>query len=841
VKLELLARASLRFYGRHPWQLVLAVAGIALGVAVFVGIQLANDSARRAFELSSSAVRGQTTHRLLPLGERLDESVYLDLKRDRRFVASTPVLEVPVTIELPAVGRTDGSQLSIGATLEGVDLIEASAVRGVGGIAAGGGDPLALIAEPDTIVVPESIATRFGIGAGDDLALVVGGRTSTVRVIGTSAADAGQDARLVADVATAQELAGLEGFLSRIDLRLDAAAAGDLSATPPAGTVLVSALAEDRDLGELTRAFETNLTALGLLALVVGMFLIYSTISFTIVQRWRSIAILRAIGLDRRELLAKLLGEALVIGVTGTLLGLLLGRALAGGLLELVLRTLDDLYFRRALAGAASSRFIFVYSAAIGIGATLLSALVPAAMASRREIAGATRSRLERGAHRLAWRFAVAAVPTFAAAGIILGLAARSLFAGFVALFLVLVAGAMLIPLATHGLMRVLERPLGKAAGLPGRMAARGVTDSLSRTGVATAALAVAVATVLSIGLMIGSFRSSLIDWIDTTVTADLYLDIDPDATGLEPALEAIEALPEVVGMSRMRAARVATIDGSFDLRAAAPGPEGYGLDITLPANASAGELLADDHALLVSEPLAFRRGMTPGDTLELPTAAGLEDFRIAGIYRDYNTAGAELVMALGGYRRLFGDAGLTSVGVHLAPGSDEARVTDRIRALLGPDRAGRIRSTRFIREISLVIFDRTFQVTEVLRLLAGLVAFLGIMSAVMALQLEREREFAVLRSLGMSVRELFGQNLAQTSLLGLTAGLAATPLGIALAWLLVHVINLRSFGWTMDFVVPAGPMLAGLAMAIGAAVLAGLYPAWVGARADMGLAWRDD
>jgi putative ABC transport system permease protein len=167
--------------------------------------------------------------------------------------------------------------------------------------------------------------------------------------------------------------------------------------------------------------------------------------------------------------------------------------------------------------------------------------------------------------------------------------------------------------------------------------------------------------------------------------------------------------------------------------------------------------------------------------------------------------------------------------------------VVAAIRAIPGlAGRAG-IRSTRGIRDASLLIFDRTFQVTEVLRLRAAIVAFLGILSALMALGLEREREFAVLRSMGLSIRALFGQNLAQTALLGLTAGLAALPLGAALAWMLVHVINRRSCGWTMDFVVAPAPLLAGLAMALAAAVLAGIYPSWVGARADMGLAWRDD
>jgi putative ABC transport system permease protein len=835
MKLRLLWLSSVRFYGRHPWQLLLAVAGIALGVAVFVGIELANDSARRAFDASSTAAVEQTTHRLLPVARLMPESRYRALKHDPRFVDSAPIVEAPVSLALPG-----GRALDI--TLEGIDPIEEPGVRGLRGAVAAGANAQRLLTEPGAILMPEGIAARFGFEPDASVEISAGGRARQATVIGTIDADNFGSPRIVADIATAQELAGLLGSLSRIDLKLDASAAAALAGDPPEGTVLVPAAAEDQMLRELTRAFNTNLTALGLLALVVGMFLIYSTISFTIVQRWRSIAVLRAIGLDRRELLAKLLLEALAIGVVGTLSGLVLGRLLSSGLLELVLRTLDDLYFRRALGAATPSRLIYVASAALGIGATLVSALIPAVMAARREITSSTRGRLERDAKTLAKRFAFASLPAAAAAGGILLVTDRGLTAAFVALFLALVAGAMLVPLVTHGLMRCLEGPMSRLAGLPGRMAVRGVTDSLSRTGVATAALAVAVATVMSIGLMIGSFRSSLIEWIDTTVTADLYVDIDPDRPGdIEPALASIAALPGVTGLSRMRVDRVTSASGELGLRAQAPGPEGYGLDVTDPEGATADELLAADYTLLIAEPLAYRFGLGPGDSLELPTPTGLHRFEIRGIYRDYNTGGAELSISLGAYRRAFDDDSLTSIGVHLAPGADESQIADAIRERLGGSRQTRIRSTSFIRDLSLVIFDRTFRVTEVLRLLAGVVAFLGILSALMALGLEREREFAVLRSLGMSVRELFTQNLAQTSLLGLTAGLAAMPLGAALAWLLVHVINRRSFGWSMDFVISADTMLAGLVMAIAAAALAGIYPALVGARADMGLAWRDD
>ena len=150
-------------------------------------------------------------------------------------------------------------------------------------------------------------------------------------------------------------------------------------------------------------------------------------------------------------------------------------------------------------------------------------------------------------------------------------------------------------------------------------------------------------------------------------------------------------------------------------------------------------------------------------------------------------------------------------------------------------------RSTDSIERLSLIIFDRTFQVTEVLRLLAGLVAFLGVLSAILAIQLERERDYAILRSIGMSARELGTQILTQTGLLGLAAGVAALPIGTALAWLLVYVINRRSFGWSMELALSWEPLLQGLGLSIAAALLAGLYPAYLGSKLGSGAAWRDE
>lgn len=834
---RLFARSTARFYSRHPWQLALAVAGIALGVAVYVGVALANDSAQRAFDLSTDAVRGRTTHRLLPVGERIPENVYSDLVRERRVSAAAPVIEAAAALGGPVGPRY---------TLLGVDPVEEIAFRDYARFVPGASTHFeALIARPGAILVPRSALDFVGAEVGAETRLYVGGALHRVEIVGTVetlGGNADSELPVIADLSTAQELLGSFGAIDRIDLVLTSEQADALRAAPPPGTSLVVAGSETATLEAMTRAFRTNLTALGLLALVVGMFLVYATISFTVVQRRSIIGLVRALGVHRREVLTGFLVEATVLGAVGTLFGLALGHGLAQGLLGLVLQTIGDLSFAATLNAPRPSASIYVQGAALGLGATLAAAFVPAfEAAGTAPDAALHRSRLERATETRARVAAWSAVPLLGLAAVLLLADRQSLTPAFAALFCVLAAGAACVPAATAVLMRIAAPVVGRVGGLPLLMAARGTTASLSRTGVATAALAVAVATVIGISVMITSFRSSLVAWLDTTLTADAYLSAAESAVLGSEHVAILANVPEVRGLSLSRTAILPTRFGELRLRAATRGPDGWGLDVVAGSPSQAEDALESAASVVISEPLASRFALAPGDVLELPTATGDFAFAIVGVFRDYTLAGNAVVMGLETYRRHWADVGLTSIGIHFAAGVETATGAAALSAALGNDRGLRVRSTESIERLSLAVFDRTFEITEVLRLLAGCVAFLGVLAAALAIELERAREHAILRSIGWSRRELRALILTQTGLLGLAAGLAAIPLGAALAALLVYVINRRSFGWSMDLVITPTPLVLGAALAVIAALLAGIYPALRGSRTSLDAALRDE
>ncbi len=833
---RLLGNAATRFYLKRPWQLFLAISGIALGVAVYVGVDLANDSARRAFDLSAGLITGRTTHHLVGVRGEIPNSIYQDLRLKYGLQLAAPILEGEVRLT-----RIPSREF----TVMGIDPLKESSFRGFSGFVPGQGTNLRqLIAEPGTILAPESLMLELGLETGSKLDLLFGNDQKTVQIIGSvkeiSSAEEGVTAPIVMDIATAQELFNRD-TISRIDLILSDIEAKKISSLELDGVVLIDAKIINASFDELARAFRINLTALSLLALLVGIFLIYATMSFAVVQRRRTFGILRAIGVGRTQLLLGILVEACVIGTVATMLGLFLGHQLASSLVELVLQTVGDFYFRSNVTAASPPPWLYVKGLVLGLGTTLLAAAVPALDAARTSPhAAMSRSALERSARKLTDRAALFSIPITTAALVLLGLSTNSLFVGFAGLFLIIAASALLVPTATRILAKAVEPIFEFSFGIAGSLAARGVSTSLSRTGVATAALSVAVATVIGIGLMVNSFRISVEEWLSGTLTADIYLSTEADNVFSDPQIAALNAVPGVLGTSVTRFTRIPTELGELSLRAQKPGPLGWGLSIQDQAP-QAIEQMELNEGILVSEPLAFRRKLAPGDELYLPTSEGQKPFTVLGSFRDYNTNGGTILMPLEMYRIYWRDDTVSGVGVYLKASADRENTISGIRKALGNNSAIRFRSNDFIREQSLSIFDQTFKITEVLRILAGIVAFLGLASALMSIELERGREVAILRAMGMAPRQIGILTLSQTTLLGLASGLFAIPLGIVMAALLIFVINVRSFGWSMDLELSSQPLLLGVLLALTASILAGIYPAIRAVKSGVAPQLRDE
>lgn len=727
------------------------------------------------------------------------------------------------------------------------------------------GDLLALLTSPGAVLLSAETAAELGLKPGDTLTLRVGSQRRQAVLAGTLLPSDELSRRAladlaVADISTAQELLGQVGRLSRIDLLVPEGPAGEATlarvraALPPEASVLPAA-ARTQILEQMTRAFDLNLSALSLLALLVGMFLIYNTMTFSVVQRRALIGTLRAVGVSRREVFALVLSEAALLGLVGTALGLPLGILLARGMVRLVSQTINDLYFTVAVRDLAIAPLTLGKGAFLGLGATLLAGLPPAWEATTAPPrAVLSRSHLEAGARRAAPRLALGGLVALALGLGLLLLPSQELLPSFAALLAIVIGCALLTPMAVVGLLALLRPALGRVWGVLGRLAARGVVAALSRTAVAIAALTVAVSVTVGVGVMVDSFRATVVSWLETALQADVYVSAPglvsnrPDQT-LDPALVArLSSAPGVAVANTYRRATVTSPEGPVELIALRlqTGPDGlpdlrgnlYRFKEGNPR--TVWRAFTSEGAAIVSEPYAYRHHLTVGSRLRLQTDLGEREFPVAGVFYDYGSDQGVVMLSRSTYDQLWDDRGVSSLGIYAAAGVQAGDLVSSLRALAG-DSDVLIRSNRALRAASLEVFDRTFAITGVLRLLATLVAFVGVLSALLALQLERARELGVLRASGLTPRQLWGLVSAQTGLMGLAAGLLSLPVGLALAAVLIFVINRRSFGWTLQMAVAPEVLGQALLLAVAAALLAGVYPAWKMARTSPAAALREE
>ncbi len=831
-----LLRLGLRHMSRRLMQSALFVLGVALGVGVVVAIDIANASASRAFLLSSESVTGKATHQIVGGPNGFDSNLYTRLRLELGIKRSAPVVSELVRI----AGRDQAFRLL------GVDPLAEPPFRSY--LAGEDNDTdfdalNRMIAMPGAAVVSETLAERMNLSPEDHLEISVAGRFHNGQIVGIlqaedSSSQQALDDLIIVDIATAQEWVGSPGRLSRIDLILEVDEIKPIQEVLPAGLALRD-VNEDSALDQLIAAFEINLQAMSLLALVVGLFLIYNTVTFSVVQRRGVIGILRSLGTTRAQVFVVILSEALILGAIGTLLGLALGIIFGRGAVTLVSQTISDLYFAVNVRSISIDATTLLKGAAIGILASVAAAILPSFDATRTPPAGVMkRSDEEAQTRRLLPHITVAALVLNLLGFLLLQLPDERLYFSFGALFLIIVGGAFFTPAALLLLMRLLLPVSGALFGVLGRMACRAVTRSLSRTSVAVAALTIAVSVIVGVNSMIGSFRNTVADWLVTSLGAQIYVspslfannnasvDVEREALDIAVSLDGVAAVSSarhvsVTAPDYPELPPVNLLASDFDIA----GDNRRFVWTKVPVEAHQTAL--DGGQVMVSEPFAYRRGINETDNrITLITDGGPRAFEVFGVYYDYSTDQGTVYMARAVYDQYFEDPFITSLGVFLESGADAGLVIEVMRGALA-DFDLLVQDNAALRQGALDVFDRTFAITVALRLLTTLVAFIGILSALMALQLEHTREYGTMRATGMLKGQLTYFTLIQTGLMGLVAGLLALPIGTVLSLVLIYVVNVRSFGWTMQFALLPGEFLEAFLVAIAAALLAGVYPAW--------------
>ena len=808
---------------KRPWQLVLTILSVASGVAVVVGVDIANTSALSEFERANKTIDGVATHRIVGGAHGLDESIFHLIKVDLSIRNAAPVVVSNVTID----GESDRYQLL------GVDPISDFRVRGLSN---------GLQFESDSGDDPQEwplfvIGSKASIDSDSRVVIRAGSKSQSFTLMATSADQSqrqndGVENLLVTDISWAQSFLNMRGRLSQIELKLETTEQiNQVKAALPDSVRLVDIALYNGAKRDMTQAFRVNLSALGLLALVIAMFLIYSSVSFQIVRRRRQIGLFRLSGVSSMQLVTVLLLESAAFAFLGVLVGLFLGYFLAVFLSALVTGTINALYFSLAKSSVLFTPLVAMKAGMLGIGATLLSSIVPILAVSRAPPARLVHGdRYNQALGRLSrWLFPMALV-SFVFGCLLLLIPGTPLYIAFAGLFFLISAMALLTPV-------VIERIclLGRKVNIPGKgllakMVVLNVAAHQRRTSVAVAALSVAVSATLGVALMIDSFRFSVEQWLEGYLRSDIYITAESSVNGSlsKTFLNDLTLLSGVKSVATATRHSMATNKGPLTLFVLDTDVSGFvGFQIVEQHVEDLWRSFQKDESVLISEPYSKHNRLHAGNSVTIPTEQGSQEFLIAGVYRDYSSDRGLIAMSRSTYQRYFSDQKIVSAALVVDNDVDVEEVIGATQSLDSAPDGLFIRSNESLKERTLTIFDQTFRITEVLRWLAVFVSVVGIVSALMALQLERMREYAAMKAVGFSHWQLGGQILFETGVTGLIAGIMAVPIGLVLALSLIKVINLRSYGWSMQTVFAPELIIQSVFLAVAAALIAGLYPAW--------------
>ncbi|KIQ68478.1 putative ABC-type transport system involved in lysophospholipase L1 biosynthesis [Wenxinia marina DSM 24838] len=768
--------ALLSGWRRAPLQLVTLLAGLALATALWAGVQAINAEARASYDAAAATLgEGRFDQIVAADGGAIPRETYVALRRAGWLVS--PVIE----------GRRDGVRvvgldpLTAPGGLGPVDLDEGEvgAFLSEAGAVYGRADALAALGDvaPAKVVAPE-------VAPGTVL--------TDLRVAARLLPEAGIGRLIVADVQPLGRPA-LEEVAPGLSLRSAQGAA---------------------DVGRLTDSFHLNLTAFGALAFVVGIFIVHGAIGLAFEERRPVIRTLRALGVPLGPLMAVIGAELVVLALVAGAVGLALGYLIAAALLPDVAATLGGLYGAE-VAGSLSFRpgwalaglgMTLVGTAVAGGGALLALARMPVLAAARPRAwamaGGRRRARQTAGGLAL---LVLAALVLWRGGGLVAG------FAGLGALML---GGALMLPplldLALAAGARTARRPVADWFWADSRQQLPGLSLALM-------ALLLAMAANVGVSTMVSSFRVTFERFLDQRLFADLYVQAEDGEQAARIEAVAVAAGAEVlprVGVEAtlagqpgevLAARESAAFEANWRFLDAAPEPW---------AGVWAGE------GVLVNEQLARRSGLGPGDRLEVVEGTGLP---ILGVYGDYGNPVGQAVVGEALFRQLYPEAEATQFGIS---GADPGALAEGLTSQAGLP-AGAITDQAAAKRFSLAVFERTFSVTGALNVLTLAVAGFAMLMSLLTLAGMRLPQLAPVWALGLTRARLGRLDLVRAVMLAAFTAVLAIPLGLALAWVLLAVINVEAFGWRLPMILFPWDYVRLVLLALVAGGLAALWPAW--------------
>ncbi|MFQ5623582.1 MAG: FtsX-like permease family protein [Paracoccaceae bacterium] len=780
----------LSHWRRHRFQFATLFVGLAAATALWTGVQAINTEARSSYAKAERLLGSTRVETVVPLrGRYFDQSLWVRLRR-----AGVPVSPV-VEGRLRAAGER--------IRLIGIEPISLPAPSRLD---SAGADPLR---DFTAFATPPHRAY-----AGPETARMLNGNGGLPPVFPADMAEGA----VITDIGVAQELLGLRGRLSRLllDPKRTAEAAA-LIETLAGDSLRLIPPQEGSDLSRMTDSLHLNLTAFGFLSFLVGLFIVHAQTGLAFEQRRPMLRTLRACGVSPRTLAGVMAGELVILAAVSGAVGTAAGYLLASALMPDVAASLRGLYGARVPGELSLPPLWWLAGLAISVAGALAASATSLTRAFRLPLLTAAQPRAWRQTHERTIRLQAMACAALLGVALFLFLAGQGLLAGFALLGTVLLAAALGLPVLVSVLLAFLENrsasPLAQWFWSDSRQQLGGISLALM-------ALLLALSVNIGVGTMVGSFRLTFLDWLDHRLTAELYVTASSD----EQAGELSQWLaPKVDALLPIWRADSRLGDWPTEVYGVRDDPSYRENWPVLEATPQAWDELAAGRGALISEQLANRLELRPGDLVTLPTSTGDWRVPVAGVYSDYGNPRGHMLVSLEALLAHWPDVEKRRFGARLDPARVPAILDGLVREV-GLDRSQMI-DRAALKSSALSVFERTFAVTAALSALTLTVAGIALMTGLLTLGSMRLPQIAPLWALGVRRRSLARIALWQTLFLATLTTLAALPVGLAVAWMLTEIVNVRAFGWRLPMHLFPGDWLVLASLAVGAAVAAALVP----------------
>ncbi len=826
----------------HGKRVAIGVIAIAIGVAMGYAVHLINYAASSEFSQAVRSLMGNAD--LTVRGTRIgfNEQAYPLLARLPEVAVASPVVEIDAHIP----------QQSEALKIIGIDYFRAQTVQPnmLGHLADENMNEGLDAFHPNALFLSPAALTWLKLKLGDTLAVQVGLEIRQLHIAGTvPAAGAGQRIGVM-DIAAAQWRFDRLGLVQRIDLKLRpgvdiAAFQSKIDSILPTGVAAVTPADGERRAANLSRAYRVNLNVLALVALFTGAFLVFSTQVLSVVRRRSQLALLRVLGLTRASLIRWILAEGTLIGVLGSISGLLLGYAVAAAVLDYSGADLGGGYFSGVRPTVHFDIWATVIFFALGLGAALLGSLVPALETARAQPSRALKAGDEENALRRL-RSPLPALVLIASAGALcfVGPVNELPIPGYIAIALLLIGSIALMPRLAYAVFSHFPTPTHSASYL----AVTQLKGASGRASIGLSGILASFSLMAAMAIMVTSFRVSVDEWLGNMLPAELYMRAAPSGdTAYFSAQDQLIILstPGIARAEFLRSTHISLdpLRPAITLIARPIDPANPAARLPFIGAVLPSQPLSSTQPITVwaSEAAADLHGLVVGKQFMLPLGAHSQSVIVGGIWRDYARQHGALVINLADYRRLTGDERVTEAGMWLQAGTIPAQAVNNLRASLHNNTRLDIAEPGEVRRLSLKIFDRSFTVTYLLEAVAIIVGLFGIAASFGGQALARAREFGMLRHIGVTRRQI-GLMLAIEGALLTTLGvLAGLLLGWVIALILIHVVNPQSFHWTMNTHMP-WVLLSSVAATL---IFAAAITAWLSGRSAMSVqairAVRDD